>query len=83
MAFSTRTAAVWHKEILLALDDGICRLRRLQHGSAARRGTRAFGMIGIGRIFEAYRDGFYTDDDEVALLHRPGDMGIARCPRPW
>jgi hypothetical protein len=32
-----------------------------------------FGMVGIGRIFEAYRDGLYTDDDEVALLHGPAD----------
>jgi len=34
-----------------------------------------FGMVGIGRIFEAYRDGLYTDDDEVALLHGPAESG--------
>jgi hypothetical protein len=27
------------------------------------------GMIGVGRIFEWYRDGRITDDSEVALLH--------------
>ena len=36
-----------------------------------------FGMIGIGTIFEAYRDGIYTDDDEVALLHRPAALGYS------
>jgi hypothetical protein len=34
-----------------------------------------FGMIGIGKIFEAYRDGTYTDDDEVTLLHGPAAYG--------
>ena len=28
-------------------------------------------MRGVGRIFEAYRDGELTDDDEVALIHGP------------
>ena len=32
-------------------------------------------MQGIGRIFEAYRDGVITDDDEVAVVHGPQEMG--------
>ncbi len=34
-----------------------------------------FGMIGIGRVFEAYCDGILTDDDEVAVLHGPEELG--------
>jgi hypothetical protein len=32
-------------------------------------------MKGVGRIFEAYRDGILTDDDEVAVLHGPEELG--------
>jgi hypothetical protein len=34
-----------------------------------------FGMRGVGRIFELYRDGEVEDDDEVAVLHGPADAG--------
>jgi hypothetical protein len=64
-----QTAAVWHKEIMLALDDGIAVFGASSMGALRAAELAPFGMIGIGRIFEAYRDGVYTDDDEVALLH--------------
>ena len=39
-------------------------------------------MIGVGKIFEAFRDGRYPpfterfeDDDEVAVIHGPADLG--------
>ena len=70
-----RQPAVWHKEILWALSEGIhvC-------GSASRGALRAaelapFGMVGVGAIFEAYRDGVIEDDDEVAIVHGPEDNG--------
>jgi hypothetical protein len=31
--------------------------------------TEPFGTIGVGRVFEWYRDGLITADDEIALLH--------------
>jgi hypothetical protein len=34
-----------------------------------------FGMVGVGAIFEAYRDGLIEDDDEVAVVHGPEDTG--------
>jgi hypothetical protein len=70
-----RTAAIWHKEILLALDDGISVFGASSMGALRAAELVPFGMVGIGRIFEAYRDGRYTDDDEVALLHGPIDTG--------
>ena len=31
-----------------------------------------YGMRGVGEIFRAYRDGELEDDDEVAVVHIPG-----------
>ncbi len=67
--------SVWHKEILWALSRGI-----VVYGAASIGALRAvecarFGMIGVGRVFEAYRDGRLDEDDEVALLHGPPETG--------
>lgn len=69
--------AVWHKEILWAMSQGIH-----VFGSASMGALRAvelgpFGMIGVGAIFEAYRDGVVEDDDEVAvtIFDAHGDGG--------
>jgi hypothetical protein len=32
-------------------------------------------MVGVGAIFEAYRDGVLEDDDEVAVAHGPAENG--------
>jgi len=69
------TPTVWHKEILWAMARGIH-----VYGSASIGALRAaelypFGMKGVGGIFAAYRDGVLTDDDEVAVLHGPGELG--------
>jgi hypothetical protein len=66
---------VWHKEILWAMAQGIH-----VYGSASVGALRAaelapFGMKGIGQIFEAFRDGILEDDDEVAVLHGPEELG--------
>ena len=41
-----------------------------------------FGMIGIGAIFRAYRDGRLEGDDEVALLHATGGLDWAPLTVP-
>lgn len=61
--------AVWHKEILWAMSKGI-----YVYGSASMGALRAaeldgFGMRGVGWVYEEFRDGELTDDDEVAVLH--------------
>jgi len=61
--------AVWHKEILWAMSRGIH-----VYGAASMGALRAaelcrFGMEGVGKIFEAYRNGVLEDDDEVAVAH--------------
>jgi hypothetical protein len=77
------TAAVWHKEILLALEDGRAVFGAASMGALRAAELAAFGMIGVGAIFEAYRDGRYTDDDEVAVAHGPATEGFRRAPRRW
>jgi len=68
--------AVWHKEILWAMSRGVH-----VYGAASMGALRAaelcdLGMEGVGKIFEAYRDGTLEDDDEVAVAHRPQAAGF-------
>ena len=42
----------------------------------------SFGMRGVGRIFEAFRDGALEDDDEVAVLHGPAEIGYLAASEP-
>ena len=70
-----RTASIWHKELLLTLSRGI-----ELHGASSMGALRAaemhpYGMIGHGRIFQAFRDGELSDDDEVAVLHADSYAG--------
>lgn len=75
--------SIWHKEILWAMSKGI-----RVFGSASMGALRAvelcdFGMCGVGRIFDAYRNGVFPgyeqeafeDDDEVAVVHGPAASG--------
>lgn len=65
--------AVWHKEILCAIERGIHVFGSASMGALRAAELAAFGMTGVGRIFEAYRDGEFEDDDEVAVVHGPAD----------
>ncbi len=69
--------AVWHKEILWALAHGIPVLGASSMGALRAAELDHFGMIGVGRIYEGFRDGLYEDDDEVALHHSPPEVGYA------
>src|SRR5579859_4749374 len=57
--------AVWHKEILWALSQGIHVFGAASMGALRAAELHPFGMQGVGRIFEAFRDGMLEDDDEV------------------
>ena len=37
---------------------------------------------GVGRIFEAFRDGVLEDDDEVAVVHGPPETGYLALSEP-
>jgi hypothetical protein len=76
--------AVWHKEILWAMAQGIHVFGAASMGALRGAELASFGMRGVGRIFEAYRDGrlppyeteAFEDDDEVAVIHGPADSGF-------
>ncbi len=74
--------AVLHKEILWALTRGIAVFGASSMGALRAAELHPFGMRGVGRIFEAYRDGELTDDDEVALIHGPPETGYVHLSEP-
>jgi hypothetical protein len=63
--------SVWHKEILWALSNGIPVFGSSSMGALRAAELDVFGMVGVGRIYQWYRDGVLEDDDEVALIHGP------------
>jgi hypothetical protein len=69
------TPTVWHKEILWAMTQGIHVYGSASIGALRAAELSSFGMVGVGRIFVAYRDGILADDDEVAVLHGPEELG--------
>jgi hypothetical protein len=71
-----RMPAVWHKEILWAMSQGIHVFGSASMGALRAAELAAFGMDGVGKIFEAYRDGVIEDDDEVAVVHESAEYGF-------
>lgn len=71
-----RMAAVWHKELLLALERGIAVYGAASMGALRAAELAPFGMIGVGRIFAAYRRGELVADDEVAVAHLPAEYAF-------
>lgn len=78
-----RVPAVWHKEILWSMSQGIHVLGAASMGALRAAELEAFGMEGVGVIFKAFRDGVLEDDDEVAVAHagaefdyRPGSEAM-------
>jgi hypothetical protein len=74
--------AVWHKEILWAMKERIAVFGAASMGALRAAELHAFGMRGVGSIFEAYRDGDLADDDEVALVHGPAELGYPALSEP-
>jgi len=70
--------AVWHKEILYALSEGVEVIGAASMGALRAAELCAFGMVGIGRIFRLFRSGRWTDDDEVAVIHAEEELSF--CP---
>ena len=64
-----RVPSVRHKEILWAMSQGIHVFGAASFGALRAAELAAFGMEGVGAIFEAFRDGRLEDDDEVAVAH--------------
>ena len=77
-----RVPAVWHKEILWAMAEGIPVFGSGSMGALRAVELAAFGMEGVGEVFRWYRDGLIEDDDEVALVHAPVEYGYKALSEP-
>jgi hypothetical protein len=62
--------AVWHKEIVYALLDGVVCIGAASMGALRAAELHRYGMVGVGKIFEMYRDG-EENDALVALTFDP------------
>jgi hypothetical protein len=69
---------VWHKEILWAMSQGIHVYGAASIGALRAAELTDFGMKGIGHIYRQFRAGQLTDDDEVAVLHGPAEVGYVQ-----
>jgi hypothetical protein len=68
--------SVWHKEILWAMAKGVHVFGSASMGALRAAELEPFGMRGVGEIFAAFRDRDLEDDDEVAVVHGPPEMGF-------
>lgn len=73
-------AAVGHREIKAALDAGIKVVGGSSMGALRASELDAHGMIGVGKIYEWYRDGVIESDDEVAVSTNPDTFESISVP---
>lgn len=74
--------SVWHKELLWALDCGVALYGAASMGALRAAELAQFGMVGVGKVYDAYATGRYAPfddpfdgDDEVAVVHGPAEIG--------
>jgi hypothetical protein len=70
-----RVPTVWHKEILWAMAQGIHVYGAASIGALRAAELAEFGMMGIGHVYRQFRAGQLMDDEEVAVLHGPPEVG--------
>lgn len=73
--FFERMAAVWHKEIVFAIDRGIEVWGAASMGALRAAELSACGMIGVGSIYRSFARNELVADDEVAVAHLPAERG--------
>lgn len=67
---------VWHKEILWALSEGVPVLGAASLGALRAAELTAFGMIGVGEVFQDYYSAALRADDLVAVQFAPGELAF-------
>jgi len=73
-------AAVAHREIIEALKSGIIVVGGGSMGALRASELETYGMIGIGKVFEMYRNGIIESDDEVAVTFDAGSNEALSVP---
>lgn len=74
--------SIWHKEILWAMNQGIAVFGSASMGALRAAELYDFGMIGVGSVFEDFKSGVLEDDDEVAVIHAPAELGFKPLSEP-
>jgi len=72
--FYEHQPSVHHKEILWAIEQGARVYGSSSMGAIRAAECAAFGMIGVGRIYEAFAAGD-LDDDDVSIAHASAEDG--------
>ncbi|HEY2579652.1 MAG TPA: TfuA-like protein [Streptosporangiaceae bacterium] len=67
--------AVWHKEILWAMERGVHVFGAAAIGALRAVELASFGMRGAGWVYRAFSDGTLDRDDEIAVAWEPGPGG--------
>jgi hypothetical protein len=78
----SQSLAVWHKEILHALAQGVPVYGASSMGALRAAETAAYGMVGVGEVYRMFASGELTDDDEVALAHGRDEEGYRGLSEP-
>ena len=68
--------AVWHKELLWALEAGVAIYGGASMGALRAAELAPFGMRVVGGIARDYSTGRLVADDAVAVLHGPAEAGF-------
>lgn len=66
-----QACAIAHREILYALEEGVKVIGASSMGALRASELDVYGMEGVGRVYELYKEGELVSDDEVALLFDP------------
>ena len=74
--------SVWHKELLLALEQGVAVFGAASMGALRAAECGPFGMVGLGRIHAAFAAGILNRDDEVAVAHATAEFGHRPLSEP-
>ncbi len=69
-----RVPAIWHKEVLWALSQGVHVWGASSMGALRAAELASFGMVGVGAVYRRFREGF-ASDDAVAVSHAGGEHG--------
>lgn len=67
---------IWHKEILWAMKQGIHVFGSSSMGALRATELHAFGMEGVGQIFNDFHQNILEDDDEVTVAHTNEEDGF-------
>lgn len=70
--------AVSHKELIKALESGVKVVGGSSMGALRASELDDMGMIGIGRVYKAYKTGEIESDDDVAVVFNP-ETGKQHC----